>query len=408
MRFYSKIVWRYFRSRKGFLSVVSGFSLTGIILGVAALIVVMSVMAGFREELLSRILGVSGHASISMPAFTLEKGRSVQTTLANEEGIETAIPYVFGQGMILHNGAARGAIIRSLDMSTRKNIIFDNIASGDIEELTKPNRVAVGVMMAKNMGIGIGSVLTVLSPQGSYTVAGFIPRMKKVKVAALFDLGMQSYDSSWLYMNIPSAQKLYGLGNNITGVDIRVDTPDNIEFYQNKMLDILPRTTFISTWKDNNRQFFDALQVERVAMFVILTLIVIVATFNIITGQTMTVNDKRGDIAILRSMGAKQKDILWIFFLNGTLIGVIGTALGVSAGLLVVNYLQAIVSVIESMFGVALFSGGAYFLEELPAKIIKSDIYGIMALSLSLSMLASLYPAWRAAAMDPVEVLRSE
>ena len=408
MSFHTFLSWRYFRSRKGFLSVVSGFSLTGIILGVGALIVVMAVMAGFRAELMNRILGIAGHATISQSGMTFANAQTLGDKVVTLKGVHSAEPFIQGQSMMVDNGRAQGAMVKGVDFESGQDIIFDHIIEGSLEEATLPNRIIIGDAMARKNGLGVGSVVTLLSPQGSYTVVGFIPRMKKFKVAAIFDVGMHIYDSSWMYMTIPNAQKFYGLGETVTALDVRVDAPEETGYLIEPFYDAAGEGAFVSTWQDNNRQFFQALEVERVAMFIILSLVVVIAAFNIITGQMMTVNDKRGDIAILRTMGARRRDVLQIFMINGTLIGLIGTTLGVVGGLLIVQNLDPIVTLIEDVFGVAIFRGEAYFLTELPARIIWDDVIGVASLSMALSMLASLAPAYKAAKMDPVEVLRSE
>lgn len=408
MSMHSFISWRYFRSRKGFLSVVSGFSLSGIILGVAALIVVMAVMAGFRHELMSRILGIAGHATVMMPEMTYEQSLEMQENVVAIDGVASAQPFINGQSMLVVSGRASGAMVKGVDIEKGDDLIFDHISQGDLKDLAKPNRIAVGRAMAKKFGLGAGSVVTLLSPQGSHTVVGFIPRMKKFKVAAVFDVGMHLYDSGWVYMSIESAQKFYGLGDQVSALDVRVDRPEYIEELRASLYKQAGTLGYVSTWEDNNRQFFQALEVERVAMFVILSLLVVIAAFNIITGQMMTVNEKKSDIAILRTMGARRRDVLQIFMINGCLIGVIGTVLGLSIGLLVVHYLDPIVTVIENIFGVAIFRGENYFLTELPAIIVWDDVFGVACLSLMLSMVASLAPAYKAAVTDPVEVLRSE
>ncbi len=395
------------KARRGFSRVVTWFSISGIVLGVASLIVVMSVMNGFRTELLSRILGMTGHAAISEVGLTLQKAQLYQQKLIKNDDIIKAQPFVLGQAMVISKRNANGALVRGMMINDNKNIVKSNIKEGKFNNLLNKNTIAIGVGMARNLGLNVGSQLTLLSPQGTRTVMGFIPRMVPMKVGAIFDIGMNEYDDGLIYMNITDAQKFFKLKDGISALDIYVNNPSKVEELIPFMQKVTDKYTSIRTWKQANRQFFSALEVERVSMFIILSLIVVVAAFNIITGQMMLVNDKRGDIAIMRTMGAKRKQILNIFFLNGVLIGGFGTTLGTVVGLLIVKYLEPIVSFIEKLTGASIFSGEGYFLDELPSKVVFSDIGIIVGVSLLLTLLASLYPAWRAGRMDPVEVLRS-
>jgi lipoprotein-releasing system permease protein len=407
MSFYTKTITRYVRARRGFSRVVTSFSISGIILGVAALIVVMSVMNGFRAELLSRILGMTGHAIVSENGLSLQQAQEYQHALIKNPEILKVQPFVLGQAMVISKSNAGGALVRGTIIAEDENIIKSNIKSGNFNRLVNKNAVAIGSGMASDLGLGVGSKLTLLSPQGTRTVMGFIPRMVPMEVVAIFDIGMNQYDDGLVYMSVDNAQKFFKLKDGVTALDIHVKNPDKIDAVVPFIKKETRPYTSIVTWQKSNRQFFSALQVERVSMFIILSLIVVVAAFNIITGQMMLVNDKRGDIAIMRTMGAKRGQILNVFFFNGMLIGGVGTLLGTVAGLLVVRYLEPIVTFIEGLTGAAIFSGEGYFLDELPSKVIMSDILIIVGVSLILTLLASLYPAWRACRMDPVEVLRS-
>lgn len=411
MSFHRTVALRYFRSRKGFVSVVSGFSLCGILLGVAALIVVMSVMNGFRTELMGRILGVSGHATAHTPAATIVDAKMFMKNLNNIPAVKSSEMFAQGQALTMNRGRASGVLLRGIDVENTHSYVkdADKIIAGNLNDLSRPNTVAIGKDLARSLQAGVGSVITLVSPSGSTTPFGFIPRMVKVQVVAVFDVGMHIYNNGWLYSSISTAQKFLNLNDTITGVDIKLNDP--MEVLKSKILlenALVTEGAFIMTWKDSNKQFFEALEVERVSMFIILTLIIVVAAFNIITGQTMTVNDKRSDIAILRTMGAKRKDILKLFILGGSMIGILGTLLGAFFGLLIVANLQGIVNILEQVFGVAIFSGDVYFLDNLPAVINYTDLAVIVGMSITLSILAAVYPAWNAAKLDPVEVLRSE
>ena len=406
--FIRKVALKYLFARRGFVSLVTGFSVTGIMIGVAALIVVMAVMSGFREELVGKILGVTGHATISGPVLTLDTAKEKMPLLEKIKGVDSTAPYVLGQAMLVSRAQSSGAIIRGVDIENAPSLITENVSSGSWEDMNKPHHVAIGKAMAQSLGVRVGSQLDILSPQGTQTAFGFIPRMKRVKVAALFDVGMYQYDSGMLYMSLESAQKFFKLNNHISALEVRVDSPVNINKYKPKIQEIMGGLHSVNVWQDNNRQFFVALQVERVSMFIILTLIVLVAAFNIITGQMMMVSDKRADIAILRTMGATKNDILKIFFYNGFMIGAVGTGLGVLLAILITSNLQSIVGVIEMISGAQVFSGEVYYLDRLPSKLEMADVLGVTFMSLGLSLLASLYPAWQAARLHPVEVLRNE
>lgn len=407
------IARRYFGARKGMTKTTTHFALSGIVLGVAALIVVMAVMAGFRNELMDRILGISGHVSIMSKSLTTENAEALALAISAEEGITYAEPYVQGQAMVMSKaGGASGVLVRGVDLNralaeNSTSLPFEKVTYGDPSLLTEPNTIMLGEALARKIGASIGSSITLISPAGKTTPFGFVPRMKKYRVVALFKIGMHMYDSAWGYMSIPSAQSFYKLDDRLTAMDVRMDNPNTVDAFKPKLANIftLPNS-YIQTWKDSNAQFFEALKVERIAMFIILTLIIVVAAFNIVTGQTMMVNDKRGDIAMLRTMGARKKDILNIFLINGLMVGVLGTVIGVTCGVLIVAYLKEIVMVLETLFHVSIFSGEAYFLDEIPTALNMMDVAMISLVSLLLSILAALYPALKAAKMNPVEILR--
>lgn len=403
---------RYFRTRRGMTKATSGFALAGIILGVAALIVVMSVMAGFRAELMDRILGISGHITVSSSELNSGNAFDIASDYSNLEGVESVDPFVQGQAMVMSKVGASGILIRGIDVTNTSEskalLPLQKVVLGDAQHLSQPNTIMLGEALARKVRATVGTTVTLVSPAGKTTPFGYVPRMKKYRVVAIFSIGMHMYDSAWGYMSIDGAQKFYQIGQDITALDIRVNEPSSVDIYKEKIRQAGGiADPYIQSWKDANAQFFEALQVERVAMFIILALIVLVAAFNIITGQTMAVSDKRGDIAILRTMGARRRDILRIFLLNGLMIGVLGTALGVAIGVLIVTYLKEIVTLLETVFHVSIFSGEAYFLDEIPAALNMEDMMIIAGMSLTLSVLAALQPAMKAARMNPVEVLRS-
>jgi lipoprotein-releasing system permease protein len=403
------VISRYLTARRGFVKVVTGFSLLGIFLGVAALIVVMSVMAGFREELLNRILGMTGHINVNVQNMTIAEGKAARADLMADEGMTSVQMYTQAQGMVVRGGNASGILVRGIDPSfvRGQELLFDSIVAGDLHHLAKPNTVSIGDSLAKKLGVGVGDSVTLMSPRGTPTIAGFVPRMQRMEVAAIFDVGFTLYNNGWMLMSLETVGKFFGVGNKIGGFEIRVTTPDELLPFDEKIRAVTGENVFISGWNTVNKQFFEALQVEKVVMFIILSLVIVVAAFNIITGQTMLVGSKRGDIAILRTMGAPRRKILGIFFWNGLLLGGVGTLAGIGAGLLISFNLQSIVAFLESVTGVSIFSGEAYYLTEIPVVILLADIIRVSIMSMALTVLACLYPAWRAAKTDPVEVLRS-
>lgn len=413
MGFAHTVGLRYLRARRGFVSVVTGFSFVGIALGVAALIVVMAVMAGFRAELLDRILGTTGHAQLTMPVLTAEKANEIRDEALESIGITSAVPYVSGQAMIASNRKALGGLVRAVDGDDLRanKLINDNIIAGSLQGFGEPGqspKIVLGKTLAQQLGVYVGDSISLMSSQGTHTIMGFVPRMMRAEVVAIFEVGMYQYDNALMFLPVDVAQSFYKIGDLVTAIEIMVDKPAAIQTYLPQLQGLVDPTGHVITWVEGNRQFFEALQVERVAMFIILTLIVIVAAFNIITGQMMTVNDKKRDVAILRTMGAQRSDILRLFFFSGFWVGLIGTLLGVVLGFVVIWQLHPIVSFIEGLTGARLFSGEAYFLSQLPAKIVPQEMITIVLVSLLLSMLASLYPAYKATKLDPVEALRNE
>jgi lipoprotein-releasing system permease protein len=405
MAFTPTIILRYLRARRGFTGVVTGFSVGGILLGVAALIVVMCVMAGFRDELVGRILNMTGHATLSAPGLTTQSAQDMAQRLAAIPAVQAAQPLVQGQVMLVAKGQATGGFLRGVQPSHIPQLVQDN-ATGTLSDLAQPNRIAVGEDMARQLRSGIGDVITLLSPDGAHTVFGFVPRMVQAKIVAVFDTGSSLYDRGLVLTSLKTAQGVFKLGQGVSALEIRVQNPLAIGQVAPELVQIAGADSRIITWQQSNRQFFNALQVERVTMFVILSLIILVAAFNIITGQIMLVGDKTADIAILRTMGATRQDILRIFLYNGLLLGILGTLGGLALGLLVTLNLMEIVAFLETTFGLTVFSGDVYPLDTVPARLVWPEISAVLAMSLLLTLLASLYPAWRASRLTPVEGLK--
>lgn len=429
---------RYLRSRRGFTAVVTWFSVVGIALGVAALLIVLAVMSGFRQELITRILGATGHAQVEITGLNLPTASVVAARLQGIGGVISATPYVSGQVLVSANGRAGGALVRGIPLINLPTAVkekltinaWPTITPSDLPQkmyniLQRPERIQpqhfmwedgtllIGVRLAASLGVVPGSGVTLLSPNGARTPVGFIPRTQQATVANLFDMGMAQLDSGLILAPITMAQDLLKKGEFVDAIEIRVQNPREIEKILPQILGVTekfatsPLDVSVRTWQDDNQEFMQALQVERITMFIILSLIIIVAAFNVITGQMMLVNDKLADIAILRSMGATQRGILVLFMGNGLLLGAAGTAAGLAIGLLGIHNMMPIINFIKALTGVNLFPGDVYFLSELPGRISWPDVYAVLMLTGALTVIASIYPAWRASRFQPTELLRA-
>ncbi len=407
------VAFRYLRARRqeGFVSVIAVFSLLGIALGVATLIIVMAVMNGFRQELLSRILGVNGHLTVYGISEPIEDYGTLTDQLARLPGVRLATPQVQGQVMIVAAGAASGGLVRGMrpaDLKARE-LIAGNITAGDLDSFTEDGEaVLIGSRMAQKLGLKVGDSLTLISPQGTTTVMGTVPRMKSYRIAALFQVGMYEYDSTFIYLPLPAAQLFFRLPGRVNGIEVFAEDPDQVRDLRRRINQELGPGYRTLDWQQANSSFFNAIQVERNVMFLILTLIILVAAFNIISSLIMLVKDKGRDIAVLRTMGATRAMIMRIFFLSGASVGLIGTLAGFGLGVAFSLNIQTIQGWLERLIGTDLWNAEIRFLTQIPAVIDWTEVATVLAMALGLCFAATIYPAWRAARLDPVEALRYE
>ncbi len=406
------VAFRYLRARRaeGFISVIAAFSLLGIALGVATLIVVLSVMNGFRAELLGRILGLNGHILVQGIGAPLEDYDDLAARIAAVRGVVRASPIVEGQVMATAQDSAAGALVRGMRTADLRGheVLAQGIVAGSIENLDLRNDIVVGRRLANRLGVGLGDPVTLISPQGTSTPLGTVPRSKTYRVAALFDVGMFEYDSTFIFMPLEAAQVYFRQTNSVSSIEVVVDDPDNVNAARERLFPLTSGRERLTDWQQVNSSYFTALQVERNVMFLILTLIILVAAFNIISSLIMLVKDKGRDIAILRTMGATRGSVMRIFFLAGASIGVVGTASGLILGVAFAGNIATLQGWLEGLTGTDLFAAEVYFLSQLPAKIDWSEVVTVVAMGLGLSLLATIYPSWRAARLDPVEALRYE
>ena len=407
------VAMRYLRARRqeGFISVIAWFSLLGIALGVATLIIVMSVMNGFRQELLTRILGINGHLSVyAEQGDRLKDFDPIAERLTKVDGVTAVIPLVEGQVMATARGVAQGAVVRGLrpkDLAARK-IITGNIQAGKLEKFEGQDSVVIGARMARKLGLDIGDKVTLISPKGNATAFGTVPRMRAYTVVATFQIGMYEYDSSFIFMPLEAAQVYFRLPEAATNLEVFITDPDRAPNVGTRVAAAMKGQVRVQDWQRVNASFFNAIQVERNVMFLILTLIILVAAFNIISSLIMLVKDKGRDIAILRTMGATRGTVMRVFFLAGASIGTIGTLAGFVLGLAFADNIETIRQWIQGLTGSELFAAEIYFLSQLPAIVDPTEVAAVVLMGLGLSFLATLYPSWRAARLDPAEALRYE
>ncbi|MCP4559794.1 MAG: lipoprotein-releasing ABC transporter permease subunit [Bosea sp.] len=401
---------RYLRTRRreGFVSVIAGFSFLGILLGVATLIIVMSVMNGFRKELLEKIVGVNGHIFATPIDRPLDDYEQVAAKLRQVQGIKLAIPLVEGQALASSQVGNGGVLVRGISEGDIKSIPFiaGNVRQGTLDGFTSANGVAIGRRLAGSLGLQVGDTITIVTPRGASTPFGTAPRIKAYPVTAIFEIGMSEFDASFVFMPLGEAQAYFNRDGDVNVIEIFINDPDQTQAVRDRIEQDAPRPLVLSDWRQRNRTFFNALEVERNVMFIILTLIVLVATLNIVSGLIMLVKDKTEDIAIMRTMGVSRGTVLRVFLITGAAIGVFGTLAGFILGITFAKNIQTINKGLSSLLGVNPWDPTVRFLSDIPSVIDWREVMSVVLMALILSLLATLYPAWKAARLDPVKALR--
>ncbi len=404
------IALRYLRAKRqeSFVSVISGFSLVGIALGVATLIIVMSVMNGFRHELLKSILGLNGHITVQAADGVLPDFDALTRRLRAVPGVTRAAPVVDGQVMASQNGVNSGVVVRGLRPADLKSLtlVSSTLSQGALAGFDSGDEVIIGAGLARRMGIRVGGSITLIAPKGNVTPFGTTPRIKTYKVSGTFRVGMTQYDTGFIFMPLGEAQLFFNSEGGVSSIEVMVTDPDNDLAMLPALQQVLGRNNRLVPWQETNSSFFEALQVERNVMFLILTLIILVAALNIVSGLIMLVKDKSGDIAVLRTMGASRGAVMRVFLIAGASIGVIGTLLGFVIGVVFCANIESIRQGLSRLTGTTLFDPTIYFLSKMPAEMDAGEVTAVVVMALTLTLLATLYPSWRAAKLDPVEALR--
>ncbi|MBE7731595.1 ABC transporter permease [Devosia faecipullorum] len=439
-RFEWMIAGRYLRARRkeAFISVIASLTMVGVAIGVATLIVVMSVMNGFRGELLDKILGLNGHFTAYPIESEFTDYKETIAALEQVDGVSYAVYFVEGQVLASGRGSSTGVTVRGMDEENLKKLalLYDSAEQGGFDQWDNSRGVAIGYRLAQTLGVGLGDQVQIINPEGTMTPFGSTPQIRSYPVNVIFNLGMVEFDSFFMYMPLEPAQDFFKLVDEVlrpgmgpldplasdeeidaayeripraSAAEIFIKDPDAVSAMRQR-LQSAPgiRPMILTSWQERNQTFFSALQVERVVMFTILSMIILVAAFNIIASLIMLVKDKSADIAVLRTMGATRGSIMRIFSITGTAIGFIGTLLGFVLGLVVASNAEAIRASISDFLGVTLFPPEVFFLSSLPSRVDPVEVTVVVCMALGLSFLATLYPAWRAAQYDPVEALRYE
>ena len=404
---------RYTRAkrRNHFISFISLISMLGIGLGVAALIVVLSVMNGFQKELRTRILGVASHIQISGINGELSDWSSIAAQTKKHPAVREAAPYVQSQAMFTVDGTVKGSLVRGIepDMEDRVADFRKTIKSGSLDDLRAGEfGVVLGADLARSLRVFTGDKVTLIAPQGTVTPAGVVPRLKSFKVVGIFEVGMYEYDSGLALIHISDAQKLYQMEDRVTGVRLKVDDLFMAPRVARELAGMVNADAYISDWTKSHANFFRAVQIEMYMMFIILSLIVAVAAFNLVSTLVMAVTDKQADIAILRTLGARPMSIMGIFVIQGALVGFIGLGMGIVGGVALALNVDVVVPFIQKLFGVQFLSKEVYYISDLPSDLQWGDVWGVTGISFVLALLATIYPSWRASRVNPAEALRYE
>ncbi len=413
---FSQFEWllagRYLRARRkeGFISVIAGFSFLGIMLGVATLIIVMAVMNGFRKDLFEKIMGLNGHVIVHKIGEPFEDYASIAAKLAKVPGVISAMPLIEGQVMVSSNLQALGGLVRGIDEASIQSLtlVASNIKQGTLDGFDGQTGIAIGARLAQSLGVGLSDTVTLVSPRGAATPFGTAPRSKAYVVSAIFELGMSEYDRMMIFMPLAEAQKYFAKGGEVDVLEVIVDKPEDIDKYAADIKAAGGPTINVSDWRRRNESFFNVLAVERNVMFIILSLIILVAAMNIISGMMMLVKDKGRDIAVLRTMGATKGAVMRVFLITGASIGIVGTIAGLILGVVFCWNIDQIKNFVSWVTGATVFDPNIYYLTKLPAEIDVNETAGIVLMALALSILATIYPSWRASKLDPVEALRYE
>ncbi len=408
------VAGRYLRARRGerFVSVIAGFSLIGIALGVATLIIVMSVMGGFKVDLLNRIIGLNGHLGIYGTGKPLTDYQAIVAKVRAIPNVVSATPVVDGEALFsASHGGGMGGLVRGISPEDLRKLhaVSSNIRAGSLDEFKGDDAIAIGVGLAQRLGLYVGSQLTLVSPEGAATAFGTVPRVRAYKVVAIFQVGMNEYDTNYVFLPLQQAQIFFQRPNSVTQIEVRLNDPLQLGGVERAIAATLKGLPVrIIDWQHSNDSFFAAVQVEQNVMFVILTLIILVAAFNVISSLIMMVKDKTRDIAVLRTIGAARGSVMRIFLMCGASVGVTGTLIGVALGVVFCWNIDTIQHWVEAVTGTKVFNPEVYYLTHLPARLNWREVVQIVLMALALSLLATLYPSWRAARTDPVEALRHE